>query len=128
MAKKKPQFKIDSYGTYKEWDRNSGDIPKLVKIGNEVIFNPEVEFGLVLNIKAGKGIKLTFKVIHPNFKGSNGQPAADFLGEHYVNGNTWQFFLGDTVWEPYDDKCGIWRFIIYHEGKIIADKTLDIIR
>lgn len=127
MAKKKPQFKIDSYGTYKEWDRNSGDIPKLVKIDEEVTFHPEVEFGLVLNIKAGKGIKLTFRVIHPKFNDSNGQPAADFVGEHYVNANTWQFFLGDTVWEPYEDKLGLWRFIIYHDDKVIADKTLDIV-
>lgn len=128
MAKRKPQFKLESYGTYKEWERNSGDIPKLVKIGEEVIFHPEVEFGIVLEVKTGKGIKLTFKVIHPNFKDSNGKPAPDFVGEHYVNGNTWQFFLGDTVWAPYDDKLGLWRFIIYHEGKIVADKTLNIVR
>lgn len=126
MAKKKPIYKIESYGTYTEWNRNSGDIPKLVKISNDVKFTPEVEFGMVLSIKGGKGIKLDFRVIHPQFNDSDGNPTADFVGEHYINGNTWQFFLGDTVWEPFHDKIGNWRFIISHDGKIIADKTLNI--
>lgn len=128
MAKKKPQFSIESYGIYKAWDRQSDDIPKLIKITDKVTFHPDVEFGLVLNIKGGKGIKLEFRVIHPEFNDSQGKPAGDFIGEHYVNANTWQFFLGDTVWEPYDDKLGLWRFIISFEGEIITDKTLEIIQ
>jgi len=128
MAKRKPQFKIESYGTYKEWNRNSGAIPKLVKISEEVTFHPEVEFGLVLDIKGGKGTKLDFRVIHPTFNDADGNPAPDFVGEHYVNANTWQFFLGDTVWEPYEDKLGPWRFIINAEGRKVADITLNIIK
>lgn len=128
MAKKKPIFKVESYGTYDQWNRDSSDIPKIVKIKKEVVFSPEVEFGLVLSIKGGKGTKLDFRIIHPEFNGSNGEPAPDFIGEHYVNGNTWEFFLGDTVWEPYDDKLGLWRFIIEVEGKNIVDITLDIIK
>lgn len=127
MAKKKPQFKIDSYGTYDQWNRDSDDIPKILKISNQVIFSTDVEFGLVLSIKGGKGVKLDFVVIHPKFNGSDGLPASDFVGDHYVNANTWHFFLGDTVWEPYEDKLGLWRFIIKYEEKIIIDKTLELI-
>lgn len=126
MAKRKPSFKIESYGTYDQWNRDSSDIPKITKISETVIFHPEVEFGLVLSISKGKGTKLDFRVIHPKFNGSDGKPAADFVGEHYVNANTWQFFLGDTVWEPYEDKLGAWRFIIKAEGKVIVDKTLQL--
>lgn len=128
MAKRKPQFKIDSYGTYKKWDRDSGDIPKLLKIDKKVIFHPDVEFGLILDIKGGKGVKLDFRVIHPEFNDAEGKPANDFIGEHYINANTWKFFLGDTVWEPYEDKLGLWRFIINAEGKTVVDITLDIIK
>lgn len=127
MAKKKPSFKIESYGTYDRWDRNSGDIPKIIKIKNEVTIHPEVEFGLVLNIKGGKGSKLDFRVIHPEFNDPHGNPADDFVGHHYVNKNDWSFFLGDTVWEPYDTKLGEWRFIIKHDNKTIVDKTLTLI-
>jgi len=127
MAKRKPVFKVDSYGTYAPWDGQKGDVPKILKIGTKVLFHPEVEFGLVLNIKGGKGIKLDFRVIHPPFKGTDGKPAPDFVGEHYVNANTWQFFLGDTVWEPFEDKIGTWQFIISYEGQIIADKRLELI-
>lgn len=127
MAKKKPIFKVESYGTYDQWNRNSSDIPKIIKIENHVALHPEVEFGLVLSIKGGKGSKLDFRVIHPKFNDSRGNPAPDFVGEHYVNGNDWTFFLGDTVWEPYEDKAGAWRFIITHDNKTIVDKTLHII-
>lgn len=127
MAKKKPVFNIDSYGTYDQWNRNSGDIPKIIKINHEVIMHPDVEFGLVLNIKGGKGIKLDFRVIHPKFNTPDGKLANDFVGDHFVNSNDWSFFLGDTVWEPYETKLGEWRFIISHEGKNIVDKTLHLI-
>ena len=126
MAKKKPTFKIESYGTYDQWNRNSGDIPKIVKINDEVILHPDVEFGIVLNIKGGKGIKLDFKVTHPKFNDPEGNPEGNFIGEHYVNGNDWQFFLGDTVWPPYETKLGPWRFIIKHEQRTVVDKTLTL--
>lgn len=128
MAKRKPTFKIESYGTYDQWNRDSSDIPKITKIDETVIFHPDVEFGLVLSIKGGKGLKLNFRVEHPKFNGPDGKPAQDFLGEHYVNANTWQFFLGDTVWEPYGNKLGRWRFIIKCEGKVIVDKTLNLVK
>lgn len=128
MAKRKPTFKVESYGTYDQWNRDSSDIPKIIRINKEVIFDPEVEFGLVLSIKGGKGLKLTFRVIHPEFNDADGNPAADFIGEHYVNANTWEFFLGDTVWEPFEDKLGPWRFIIKAEDKVIVDQTLEIIK
>lgn len=128
MAKRKPQFKIESYGTYKEWNRDSSAIPKLVKVTKKVIFHPDVEFGLVLDIKGGKGQQLDFRIIHPPFNDAEGNPMPDFIGEHYINANTWQFFLGDTVWEPYTDKLGLWRFIINAKEKTIVDITLDIIK
>lgn len=127
MAKKKPTYNIESYGTYDQWNRDSGDIPKITKIDDRVIMHPDVEFGLVLSIKGGKGIKLDFRVIHPKFDDPQGNPAGDFVGEHYINSNDWKFFLGDTVWEPYVTKLGKWRFIIKHDKNIIVDKTLVLV-
>ena len=127
MAKKKPVFKIESYGTYDQWNRNSNNIPKIIKINETVALHLDVEFGLILSIKGGKGIKLDFRVIHPEFNDPEGNPADDFIGEHFVNSNDWKFFLGDTVWKPYDNKKGIWQFIINYDGKTIAKKNITIV-
>ena len=127
MAKKKPIFKIESYGTYDQWNRNSNDIPKIIKINETITLYPNVEFGLILSIKGGKGIKLDFRVIHPVFNDIEGNLADDFTGEHFVNSNDWKFFLGDTVWEPYENKKGLWQFIINYEGKAIAKKNITLV-
>jgi len=50
-----------------------------------------------------------------------------FTGDVYVRSNEWQFFLGDTVWEPVADKCGTWRLIVELEGEIMADKSFQIV-
>jgi len=35
--------------------------------------------------------------------------------------------LGDTVWEPIEDKIGDWRMTLSLAGKVIADKTFNLI-
>jgi len=126
MPKQKPIFEIYSYGIYSRWDRNSKDIPKILKITNKIPAEIDVEFGYLLKIKRGKGIKLEFEIDHPPFKDESGKTAASFRGEHYVNGNDWEFFLGDTIWEPVNDKTGQWTLTTTWEGKTVAQKTLYI--
>ncbi|MGL5620304.1 MAG: DUF3859 domain-containing protein, partial [Tannerellaceae bacterium] len=41
-------------------------------------------------------------------------------------GNDWQFFLGDTVWAPIEDKVGTWTLITYLDGKEIARKSFEV--
>ena len=45
----------------------------------------------------------------------------------YVRSNDWQFYLGDTVWEPVSDKLGPWRLVIELEGQKVADETFQLV-
>jgi hypothetical protein len=49
-----------------------------------------------------------------------------FEGNVYVKDNDWSFYLGDTVWEPIEDKIGNWRMTLSLAGKVIADKTFKL--
>jgi len=50
-----------------------------------------------------------------------------FEGNVYVKDNDWSFYLGDTVWEPIEDKIGDWRMTLSLAGKVIADKTFKLV-
>ncbi|MGL5317692.1 MAG: DUF3859 domain-containing protein [Bacteroidales bacterium] len=127
MAKKKIDIKIKSYGIYTQWDRSSKDLPKLRKVTTDIPAELDVEFGYILQIKGGKGTLLDFIIKHPPFMDlKTGQPAADFVGEHFVNSNDWMFFLGDTIWEPVEDKKGIWEIVVYMNGKEVANKKFIV--
>lgn len=127
MPKQKPTFEIYTYGIYSKWDLSSKDIPRIIKITDQIPAEIDIEFGYILKVKRGKGIKLEFKIEHPPFKDDKGNVRPAFTGEHYVNSNDWEFFLGDTVWEPVQDKTGKWKLITYFNGKVVANKTLYVI-
>ncbi len=40
--------------------------------------------------------------------------------------NDWDFFLGDTIWEPVSDKIGLWRLITSIDGVTLEDKKFTI--
>ena len=128
MAKSKIDITLYSYGEYSAWDRSSRELPKLINITETIEAEIGTEFGYVLKIKKGKGKKLEFRIIHPPFKDEHGKVRPDFTGEYYVNSNDHSFFLGDCIWEPLEDKLGEWRLITYMDGKVIADKTLTLIK
>jgi hypothetical protein len=52
---------------------------------------------------------------------------APFTGEIYVRNNDWQFYLGDTLWEPIADKTGDWQMVVECAGNIIAEKTFSVL-
>ena len=126
MAKPKTTWELASYGIYSEWDGDAKTLPKIREFSRTVPALPGTEFGYVLKIRKGKGKKLTFCIEHPPFLGSDGQVAPPFTGEVYVRTNDWDFFLGDSVWEPVSDKVGAWRLITRLEGEVIADETFEI--
>lgn len=128
MARKKIDIELYSYGEYSEWDRNSRKLPKIVNITHTIEAEIGTEFGYVLKIKRGKGKKLEFKIIHPPFLDEDGKLVPDFTGEYYINSNDHEFFLGDCIWEPLEDKLGHWRLITYLDGQVIADKTLHLVK
>lgn len=127
MAKRKPTFELYSYGIYSNWDRQSREIPKLLEITDVITAELDVEFGYLIKVRKGKGCRLTFVINHPNIHDKDGRPMLPFEGEHFVNSNDWEFFLGDTVWAPLEDKRGPWELITFYEGAVVARKILNLI-
>ena len=127
MAKNKMEVKIKNYGIYTQWNRQSKELPKIVDFTKKVPAQLDIEFGYILNIKKAKGCKLSFRIDHPPFKNSNGEIAPAFIDELYINSNNYNFFLGDTLWEPIEDKIGPWRLQTFIDDVQVADITIDVI-
>ena len=124
MAKKKPEIELYSYGLYENWNRK--DIPELLEITDTVKAELDIEFGMVIKIKKAKGMQLEWMIDHPGVKDDEGNTRLPFKGVDYINGNSWEFFLGDTIWEPIEDKIGTWRLVCRMDGKIVAEKTIYV--
>ncbi len=127
MSKKKIEVELYSYGEYSRWDKTSKELPRILNITDHIEAEIGTEFGYMLKIKKARGKKLEFRIIHPPFTDEDGQVMDDFTGEVYIHSNDYEFFLGDCVWEPLEDKLGAWRLMTMMDGKIIADKTLTLI-
>ncbi|MEN8253926.1 MAG: DUF3859 domain-containing protein [Verrucomicrobiota bacterium] len=127
MARKKTEVSMHSHGLYDGWDRDSRDLPNLVKITTEIDAALDVEFGYILRIRNARKRKITFRIEHPPFKGDDGETAPPFVGELHVKTNDFRFFLGDTVWAPVEDKRGEWRLITWLDDEKVADKTLFLV-
>ena len=130
MAKKKSRknikFEIVSYGIYSEWDNHYKELPKIEKFTNDIPVRLGIEFGYIVNIQKAKGLKIKYCIKHPDFFDSKGEIAPDFTGEVMINSNNWFFFLGDTVWEPIEDKVGEWQVICNLNGENIADMKFNL--
>ena len=122
MAKRKPIFKMYSYGEYSKWDRNSKEIPKILNFSTEIEAVPGTEFGYVLRIKQGKGETVTFKIDHPPFTDDEGNISPPFTGEQFIRTNDFEFYLGDCIWEPVEDKLGEWELTTYYNEEVVANK------
>lgn len=127
MSKKKITWELYSYGIYSRWDKSNKSLPRLVNITTQIPIVPEIEFGYHLKMKGAKGKILEFTMEHPPMTDENGQPMPTFEGTCFVDSNDFNFFLGDTVWEPYAQMAGIWRLKTQLEGKVIADKKFTLV-
>ena len=128
MGKRKPVIKMYSYGEYSRWDRNSREIPKILHFATEIEAETGTEFGYVLHVKQAKGEMLTFKIEHPPFKDARGNESPPFTGEQFVKTNDFEFYLGDCIWDPVEDKLGEWILTTYYKGKIVSQKTFKLIK
>ena len=126
MSKRKPQIKLKSYGIYKHWDSESKELPRILEFTTRVPAKIDVEFGLVVNIKGAKNKQLVYCIDHPGIRDEEGRVRPPFDGVVYVRSNDWNFYLGDTVWEPIDDKLGDWRMTLELDNRVIADKTFEL--
>jgi hypothetical protein len=122
-----PSVEIISYGEYSAWDRESKNLPQLVQLTNTVEASIGVEFGMVVEIKQGKGRVLEFVIHHPPFTDGSGDIAPPFEGTYQVKSNPFRFFLGDTIWAPVEDKKGDWTMEVAFDGHLLASKTIRLV-
>lgn len=127
MPKQKADVKIESCGLYTPLETGGKELPKLIRFTDEIPCELGVEFGYILHIRKGRGMKLTFEIDHPPFTDNEGNIRPPFTGEEYVRSNNWKFFLGDTTWEPIEDKAGPWRIRSWLDGELIAERTLTLV-
>ena len=126
MAKKKPVIKIHTYGIHSKWDAKSKGLPKVLAFTTDIPAEIDIEFGLIINVKNARGKKAFYCIDHPGIYDDDGKKRDPFTGEVHITNNDWSFYLGDTVWAPIDDKCGVWRMTIELDNQVIADKTFNI--
>lgn len=128
MAKRKPIITMRNYGIYSHWDSSAKELPKIVEYTTRVQAEIDVEFGFVVNIKNAKNQQIQFCIDHPGILDDSGNRRAPFDGAVYVKTNDWNFYLGDTIWDPIEDKLGDWRMTIELDSKIVAEKTFELYR
>ena len=102
-------------------------MPILEELATEIKAELDVEFGILIEIRHGKGRYLEYIIHHPPFNDNSGELAPSFVGEYQIKSNPFRFFLGDTVWEPVNDKRGIWELIIKIDKQVVAQKKLTLI-
>lgn len=126
---KKPLPRVDivSFGRYTKWDRDSKKIPQLVELTTSVSAELGMEFGMIIEIFQAKGRFLDFRIDHPPFINDHGEVEPPFEGTHQIRTNPLTFFLGDTIWEPVEDKRGPWTMSVFMDGQKLAEKTITLI-
>lgn len=126
MAKRKVEVRLRSCGIYTDWNKDSKDLPRFVEATRRVRAEIGVEFGFVVDIRGAKNQELTYCIDHPGILDDEGNRRPPFEGTVYVKQNDWKFFLGDTIWEPIDDKLGNWHLTLELDGKLVADETFEL--
>jgi hypothetical protein len=126
MKKSKATFTIENFGIYKGFSANSKTLPKLASCTQRVIAEVDVEFGLILRAKQAKGEVIHWCIDHPNICDKRGRPMAKFEGKEYIRNNDWQFYLGDTLWLPLEDKLGDWHMYFSFKGEVVVEKTFEV--
>ena len=119
-----PKILIRSYGKYTQWDRESKKLPQLVDLTYEVQAEIGVEFGMIVEFEQAKGRYIDFRIDHPPFCDADGNVEPPFEGTVQIRSNPYSFFLGDTIWEPVEDKRGPWTMTVSMDDQVLASKTI----
>lgn len=126
MAKRKPETRVRSFGLYTPFERGGKELPKIREFTTEVPARLGVEFGLIVTIRKARGATLRYTIEHPPFRDGDGEIVPPFTGESIVPHSEYDFFLGDTVWEPLADKVGDWTLRLEVDDEIVAEKTFCV--
>lgn len=127
MPKQKPNITIEKFGRFTTWDKTSREMPRLIKYTTEIEAVDGNEFGIVINVDYLKGEVLEFTIKHPPIKDEKGNLLPQFKGELHVNSKHTQFFVGDGIWLPVEDKIGAWEITIFYKNEKVANKKFDVI-
>jgi hypothetical protein len=127
MPRKKIEIKMKSYGLYSRWVRQSKELPKILQFTTTIPSRVGIEFGYIINIRGARGKVIDFCIDHPPFTNSEGDISPPFTGIEHINSNNFNFFLGDTIWLPVEDKIGQWTLTCEIEGRQIARKSFEIV-
>ena len=128
MAKQKPEVIIRTYGIYSKWESGSKELPSFCESTTRIPATVDVEFGLIVNVVGGKNLPLSYCIDHPGILDDDGKPRPPFEDVVYVKTNDWDFYLGDTIWEPINDKLGTWRMTLELQGSIVAEQSFQLYR
>ena len=128
MARRRIKVAVESWGIYRHWDSESKELPRVAEFTLRVPALIGIEFGFVVSIVGAKNQKLYYCIDHPGILDADGQRRPPFDGHVYVKTNDWNFYLGDTIWEPVDDKLGEWRMWLELDGVVQAQKTFEVSR
>ena len=126
-SKKKFEVVIESYGLYTQWRSSSRELPKIIEFTNVIRAYAGNEFGMILRIRKGKGVKLDYYVRRSALKNGRNIFGNDFTGKHIIRSNDYKFFVGDCIDHPVEDKIGKWIISIYSEGILLAEKSFSIV-
>ena len=127
MAKIKAELKILNYGIYDKFDQQDKDLPTLIEFTDKIPARIGTEFGVTVEIRKARGDIMQWRIEHPPFCDSKGEPVAAFTGEFRVNGSEYKFFLGDSLFEPLADMLGHWHMTISCQGKELMSKKLKVV-
>ena len=119
MNKRKPDFRMYSYGEYSQWDRSSRELPKILNITDTIRAEIGTEFGYILKISGGKGKRITFRIEHPPFKNEDDKIVPSFEGEYFVGSNDYEFFLGDCIGNRWKINWVIGGLLLFSKDKLL---------
>ncbi len=115
-----------TWGIYTQWDSRSKQLPRIVEVTTRIPARIDIEFGFIVNIRGAKNQPIDYCIDHPGILDDQGNRREPFTGTVHAGSNDWDFFLGDTIWEPVSDKLGTWRLSLEMNGVLIAEKTFEI--
>ena len=127
MKNKIYKTKITRKGLFSKWSNRCKELPRFLKYTDTIPCRVEAEFGYILEITKGKGKRVNYIVKHPNFRDEFGNIEENFSGEILVKKDSFKIYLGDTIWEPINDKIGVWRFIAKIDNEVVADESFNIV-
>lgn len=127
MAKSKHEVKIVSYGIYDDWVSTAKELPNIKHFCKEIPARLNIEFGMVVNFKSAKGKSIEWCIDHPQIPGDDGETLAPFQGSMRIKSADWNFFLGDTIWAPPENKIGTWHLWIKLDDQMVAEKKFQVV-